>query len=161
MERFFMIKIENEKKLLDELRKNRQFLSTHGVVKKFNEACNLDKGILDFDLNIFSKITQNNLIDVNKILNWKWKYVIQYNITHNRHGYFVYGIGKDNCLVNYHRKETRNPVAGQTVFHIENKSFQVNTLLKNKFKGKDSNIIKKLLELSDSLEFEKKIFERI
>ena len=159
-----MIKIEKEKEFLDKLRQYRMFISTHECIRNFSDACILNKEIIDFDYSIFTSKTQENLKKLSNILNWKWKYIIEYNVNKvgSRCGYFVYGVGKNQRLVNFHRKETRSRSAGQTIIHIETKDLQIHRILKNEFRGeKELILLRKLMDMSDGFPFEKMMFERI
>src|SRR6056297_2442991 len=135
-----MIQIKDERNLLDQLRKNGKFLTTHGKIKDFFKNNYMPPNeFIDFDYELFSIRTQKNLKTLSDLFNWKWKYVIKYKASPKRHGHFVYGIGKNNRIVNFHRKETNCPVAGQTVCHIGNKSVQVSKLVNIEAFGEKQN----------------------
>ena len=156
-------------KYLDLLQKNRQFLSTHGVIKKFPEVNKL-LYICEIDKVKISTITQNNLNEVSKLLDVQWLYCIPYfaTINTNRKGYFFYGLLKNNELINFHRKETCSPGAGQTIMQIGNSTLQISKLLKilnNERVRLDNRDIKSLFKLNEIIDLnhniQKKLFENL
>jgi hypothetical protein len=150
-------------KYLNVLKQNHQFLSTHGRIKNFSSSVVLSDMIEVKDIKKLSKTTKVKLELVSNLLFVNWLYCIPYfTYPSDRKGQFFYGLSFNGNLINYHRKETGSPQAGQTIIHVNNRTLQITKLLNNKHLTKrDKEVLKELKELINTDGIDKMLFESI